>query len=196
MKNLVIYAHPNPASLNHFFKQTIVESLKKSGQEIIVRDLNEINFNPVLSLDDMHGQRMGQVSEDVKTEQDFISWADQIIFVYPIWWTGMPAIIKGYIDRVFSYGFAYRYDQGVQKGLLTGKKTVIVNSHGKSNAEYQAMGMDKALALTSDTGIFTYSGLEIIKHFYFDKADRASAENISEWENQIKMLFEEKTICN
>lgn len=196
MKNLVIYAHPNPASLNHFFKQTIVESLKNSGQEIIVRDLNEINFNPVLSLNDMRGQRMGQVSEEVKTEQDFISWADQIIFVYPIWWTGMPAIMKGYIDRVFSYGFAYRYDQGVQKGLLTGKKTVIVNSHGKSNAEYQAMGMDKALVLTSDTGIFTYCGLEIKKHFYFDKADRASAENISEWENQIKMLFEEKTICN
>jgi len=196
MKNLVIYAHPNPASLNHFFKQTIVESLKNSGEEIVVRDLNEINFNPVLSLDDMRGQRMGQVSEEVKTEQDFISWADQIIFVYPIWWTGMPAIMKGYIDRVFSYGFAYRYDQGVQKGLLTGKKTVIVNSHGKSNAEYQAMGMDKALALTSDTGIFTYCGLEIKKHFYFDKADRASAENISEWENQIKMLFEEKTICN
>lgn len=196
MKNLVIYAHPNPASLNHFFKQTIVESLKNSGEEIVVRDLNEINFNPVLSLNDMRGQRMGQVSEEVKTEQDFISWADQIIFVYPIWWTGMPAIMKGYIDRVFSYGFAYRYDQGVQKGLLTGKKTVIVNSHGKSNAEYQAMGMDKALALTSDTGIFTYCGLEIKKHFYFDKADRASAENISEWENQIKMLFEEKTICN
>lgn len=196
MKNLVIYAHPNPASLNHFFKQTIVESLKNSGEEIVVRDLNEINFNPVLSLDDMRGQRMGQVSEEVKTEQDFISWADQIIFVYPIWWTGMPAIMKGYIDRVFSYGFAYRYDQGVQKGLLTGKKTVIVNSHGKSNAVYQAMGMDKALALTSDTGIFTYCGLEIKKHFYFDKADRASAENISEWENQIKMLFEEKTICN
>lgn len=196
MKNLVIYAHPNPASLNHFFKQIIVESLKKSEEEVIVRDLNEINFNPVLSLNDMDGQRIGQVSEDVKTEQDFISWADQIIFVYPIWWTGMPAIMKGYIDRVFSYGFAYRYDQGIQKGLLTGKKIVIVNSHGKSNAEYQAMGMDKALALTSDTGIFTYCGLEIKQHFYFDKADRASEENILEWENQIKLLFEEKTICN
>ncbi|WP_149208320.1 NAD(P)H-dependent oxidoreductase [Flavobacterium johnsoniae] len=196
MKNLVIYAHPNPASLNHFFKQIIVESLKKSEEEVIVRDLNEINFNPVLSLNDMDGQRIGQVSEDVKTEQDFISWADQIIFVYPIWWTGMPAIMKGYIDRVFSYGFAYRYDQGIQKGLLTGKKIVIVNSHGKSNAEYQVMGMDKALALTSDTGIFTYCGLEIKQHFYFDKADRASEENILEWENQIKLLFEEKTICN
>jgi len=196
MKNLIIYAHPNSASLNHFFKQTVLESLQQSGQEVVIRDLNEINFNPVLSLEDMSGQRMGKVADDVKTEQDLITWANQIIFVYPIWWTGMPAIMKGYIDRVFSYGFAYRYDQGVQKGLLTGKQAVIINSHGKSNAEYRAMGMDKALVLTSDTGIFKYSGLEIKQHFYFDKADRASSENVSEWEDQIKMLFEEKAICD
>lgn len=189
MKNLVIYAHPNSGSLNHFFKQTVVESLQESSQEIVVRDLNEINFNPVLSLEDMNGQRIGKVANDVKAEQDYITWADRIIFIYPIWWTGMPAIIKGYIDRVFSYGFAYRYDLGVQKGLLTNKQTIIINSHGKSNEEYEAMGIDKALALTSDTGIFTYSGLEIQQHFYFDKADRASAENISEWENKIKMAF-------
>lgn len=190
MKNLIVYAHPNSGSLNHFFKQTVLESLQESGAEIEVRDLNQINFNPVLSLDDMSGQRMGKVADDVKTEQDFIAWADRIIFIYPIWWTGMPAIMKGYIDRVFSYGFAYRYDQGIQKGLLTGKKTIIINSHGKSNAEYEAMGMDKALALTSDTGIFTYSGLEIQEHFYFDKADRASQENVLDWENQLKAAFE------
>jgi len=189
MKNLIVYAHPNSGSLNHFFKQTVLEILQESGEEIAVRDLNEINFNPVLSLEDINGQRMGTVADDVKTEQDFITWADRIIFIYPIWWTGMPAIMKGYIDRVFSYGFAYRYDQGVQKGLLTGKKTIIINSHGKSNAEYEAMGMDKALILTSDTGIFTYSGLEIQQHFYFDKADRASADNISDWESQIQTIF-------
>jgi NAD(P)H dehydrogenase (quinone) len=194
MKNLIVYAHPNPASLNHFLKQTVFESLQKSGQEIVVRDLNQINFNPVLSLDDMHGQRMGQIANDVKTEQDFITWADRIIFIYPIWWTGMPAIMKGYIDRVFSYGFAYRYDQGVQKGLLTGKQTIIVNSHGKSNAEYVAIGMDKALVLTSDTGIFTYCGLEIEKHFYFDKADKASDENVSEWENELISVLKQNQL--
>jgi NAD(P)H dehydrogenase (quinone) len=189
MKNLIIYTHPNPASLNHFFKQTILESLEQSGEEVIVRDLNEINFNPVLSLEDMQGQRMGKVASDIKTEQDFITWADRIIFIYPIWWTGMPAIMKGYIDRVFSYGFAYRYDQGIQKGLLTGKNAIIINSHGKSNTEYEATGMDKALALTSDTGIFNYCGLDIQQHFYFDKADRASEESISEWKNQIITIF-------
>jgi NAD(P)H dehydrogenase (quinone) len=189
MKNLIIYAHPNPASLNHFFKETVLQSLEKSGHEVVIRDLNAIHFNPVLSLEDMQGQRMGKVAEDVKTEQDFITWADQIIFIYPIWWTGMPSIMKGYIDRVFSYGFAYRYDQGIQKGLLTDKSTILINSHGKSNAEYEAIGMDKALALTSDVGIFNYCGLKIKQHFYFDKADRASAESISEWENQIRNEF-------
>jgi NAD(P)H dehydrogenase (quinone) len=97
--------------------------------------------------------------------------------------------MKGYIDRVFSYGFAYRYDQGIQKGLLSGKSTIIINSHGKSNAEYAESGLDKALALTSDTGIFNYCGLEIKQHFYFDKADRASEESISEWKNQIIAVF-------
>lgn len=194
MKNLIVYAHPNPASLNHFFKQTLLENLQEAGQEVIVRDLNQINFNPVLSLEDMHGQRMGKVADDVKTEQDLITWSDRIIFIYPIWWTGMPAIMKGYIDRIFSYGFAYRYDQGIQKGLLTGKKIIIINSHGKSNEEYEAIGMNKALSLTSDTGIFTYCGLEIQKHFYFDKADRASLENISEWKNQIITTLKENQI--
>jgi NAD(P)H dehydrogenase (quinone) len=129
------------------------------------------------------------VSADVALEQEFISWADFITFMHPIWWTGLPAILKGYIDRVFSYGFAYRYDQGVQKGLLTRKQVVIINTHGKSQAEYQEIGMDKALALTSDTGIYTYCGMDIKKHFYFDNADRASSDIINLWKRQIENVF-------
>nr|WP_315200616.1 NAD(P)H-dependent oxidoreductase [uncultured Flavobacterium sp.] len=130
MKHLIIYAHPNSQSLNSHLKQTLSEYLSNSGQEVVIRDLYELHFNPVLSLEDMQGQRMGKVAEDVKQEQEFISWADHITFIYAIWWTGMPAIMKGFIDRVFSYGFAYRYDQGVQKGLLTGKQTTVINTHG------------------------------------------------------------------
>jgi NAD(P)H dehydrogenase (quinone) len=88
-----------------------------------------------------------------------------------------------------SYGFAYRYDHGVQKGLLTGKQTVIINTHGKSQAEYESSGMDKALSLTSDTGIYTYCGLEINQHFFFDKADKACTERIETWMDQIKAEF-------
>jgi len=192
MKHLIIYAHPNANSLNHHLLQTVIESLEIEKHEIVVRDLNKINFNPLFSLEDMQGQRMGEVSEDVKTEQDFISWAEHITFIYPIWWTGMPAIMKGYIDRVFSYGFAYRYDQGVQKGLLTGKQTVIINTHGKSNEEYERIGMDKALSLTSDKGIFTYCGFEINQHFFFDKADKVNSEDLEIWKEQLRNTYLEK----
>src|SRR6185369_5924470 len=150
MKHLIIYAHPNKSSLNHFIKQTAVAALENAGHEVVVRDLYEINFNPVMSLEDMNGQRNGTVAGDVRIEQEFIEWAEAITFIYPIWWTGLPAIIKGYIDRVMSYGFAYRYDNGIQKGLLQGKSAFIINTQGKSNAEYHLIGMDKALLLTSD----------------------------------------------
>ncbi|MCW1960811.1 NAD(P)H-dependent oxidoreductase [Chryseobacterium viscerum] len=191
MRHLIIYAHPNENSLNHHLLNTVVESLQSRNQEIMVRDLYKIGFDPVLSLTDMQEQRMGKVSEDVKIEQEYISWAEQITFIYPIWWTGLPAMMKGYIDRVFSYGFAYRYDQGIQKGLLKGKKTVIINTHGKSHEEYEKTGMDKALNLTSDNGIFIYSGLEIIRHLFFDKADKATSGDFEIWKDQIKNLYSE-----
>ncbi|WP_211320009.1 NAD(P)H-dependent oxidoreductase [Dyadobacter jejuensis] len=122
--------------------------------------------------------------------QSFIAWADCLTFIYPIWWTGMPAIMKGYIDRVFSYGFAYSYQGGVQMGLLKGKKTIVVNTHGKSKKEYGALGMDKALSLTSDTGVYSYCGLEMIQHFFFDQADRATPETIQAWKNGITELYQ------
>ncbi|AEV97247.1 NAD(P)H dehydrogenase [Niastella koreensis] len=189
MKHLIIYAHPNGDSLNNHLLKTVIETLQTGDHEIELRDLYQLNFNPVLSLDDMNGQRMGHVAEDVKKEQAYISWADHITLIYPIWWTGMPAIMKGYIDRVMSYGFAYRYDQGVQKGLLTGKQAIIINTHGKSTAEYEANGMGKALSLTSDKGIYTYCGLTINQHFFFDRADRPSGESVGEWIKQIKSTY-------
>lgn len=191
MRHLIIYAHPNENSLNHSVLKTVVENLEAQDHEIVIRDLYTNGFDPVLSLIDMQGQRMGKVSDDVKLEQDYISWAEQITFIYPIWWTGLPAIMKGYIDRVFSYGFAYRYDQGIQKGLLKGKKAVIINTHGKSQEEYERTGMDKALTLTSDHGIFFYSGLEVIQHFFFDKADRATPEDIEIWKDHIRSTYSE-----
>lgn len=185
MKHLIIYAHPNQESLNNLFKQTVEKILHQGNNEIVVRDLYELNFNPVLSLTDMRGQQAGVVTEEIIKEQEFISWSDTITFIYPIWWTGMPAIMKGYIDRVFSYGFAYRYDQGIQKGLLTGKSVYIINSHGKSKSEYAEIGMDQALTLTSDHGIYTYCGLEIKQHFFFDRADRATVKEIEGWLSEI-----------
>jgi len=185
MKHLIIYAHPNDTSINHSLKETVVQTLSVAGHEVVVRDLYALNFNPVLSLEDMKGQRAGTVSEDVKTEQNYISWADAITFIHPIWWTGLPAIMKGYIDRVMSYNFAYSYDTGIQLGLLKDKQAYIINTHGKTHAEYKANGLGPAIALMADIGMYTYCGFEIKQHFFFDGADRADAEKIEHWQQEI-----------
>lgn len=189
MKQLIIYAHPNPQSINSQLLEALKIHLKAKGDEIEIRDLNLLRFNPVLSLEDMRGQRQGEIAEDVEQEQQWIRWADRITIIHPIWWTGLPAILKGYIDRVFSYGFAYRYDQGIQKGLLKGKEVVIINTHGKSHTEYQASQMSQALSLTSDAGIYSYCGLEIKAHLFFDQADRANSETIEVWKQEVTSIF-------
>ncbi len=161
MKHLIIYAHPSQGSLNHAILTTAVEGLKQKGHDVVVRDLYAIDFQAVVSSSEI----IGEIGEDIVREQEYLQWAEVITFIYPIWWTGMPAIMKGYIDRVFSYGFAYKYINGVQMGLLKGKKAIILNTQGKSHAEYASIGMDQALRLTSDKGIFEYCGLDVMYQY-------------------------------
>ncbi|MZI95511.1 flavodoxin family protein [Vibrio sp. CAIM 722] len=188
MKHLIIYAHPSQQSLNHSIKQSLVNELSVN-HEVKVRDLYQLEFNPVLSEQDLQGQRNGQVDPLIQTEQQWITWAECITFIYPTWWAGMPAILKGYIDRVFSYGFAYRYVQGEQQGLLTNKQVVIINTQGKSMAEYEESGMAQAISMTIDRGIMEYCGLTLSDHIYLDRADRADAEQLAHWNLEISERF-------
>jgi NAD(P)H dehydrogenase (quinone) len=108
MNVLVIYAHPYKQSFNHAIKETIVESVALGSNLVEVRDLYVLNFNPVLRAEELANSfNSGTVLDDVAVEQEFIRWADMVVFVYPLWWAGMPAILRGYLDRVLSFGFAY-----------------------------------------------------------------------------------------
>ncbi|MBO9151800.1 NAD(P)H-dependent oxidoreductase [Chitinophaga sp. GCM10012297] len=189
MKHLIVYAHPNTSSANHHLKETAAAAIRRAGHEVEIRDLYAIGFDPVLSLQDMQGQMKGENEENIVREQEYIRRADAVTFIYPVWWTGMPAIMKGYVDRVMTYGFAYRYDQGVQQGLLRGKAAYIFNTHGKSHEEYRASGMDNALRLTSDAGIYRYCGFDVKQHLFFDRADRATAEVLAVWARDVEAAY-------
>ncbi|MEC0226160.1 NAD(P)H-dependent oxidoreductase [Paenibacillus alba] len=181
MNHLIVYAHPSEGSFNHAILETAVTGLQKKGHDVVVRDLYAIGFQPVVSSSEI----IGGLGEDIVQEQEHLKWADVITFIYPIWWTGMPAIMKGYIDRVFSYGFAYKYVNGVQMGLLKGKKAVILNTQGKSHADYAKSGMDQALRLTSDKGIFEYCGFEILYHIFFESVPESDEATRKQWLEQI-----------
>ena len=165
---LLVYGHPKtPTSFNFSLKEKLESVLKSKGHRVLVRDLYEVSFNPLLSSDDLAKLHSGEIPEDIRREQEFIKNADVIIFIYPIWWAGSPAIIKGYIDRVFSYGFAYMYKGNKVVGLLTDKSAIIINSNGSPYDFYERNGFYNAIRKVSDEGIFAFCGFKRIKHLFF-----------------------------
>lgn len=193
MNHLIVYAHPNPASFNNAILKTAVNTLQSKGHEVVVRDLYALNFKSVLSSEDFVTFRSGNVPADIKTEQQFITQADVIIFIYPVWWAGLPAIIKGYVDRVFSHGFAYGSDENGIVKLLTGKKGFIINTHGQSKDYYNENGMTKSIAQIIETGIFDFVGIEPVGHLFFGSVpyidDAARKQMLKEVEDKLGSLF-------
>lgn len=103
MKVLTIFAHPNPKSFNRAVLDTVTGELRKKNAEVRVKDLYAMNFNPILSGSDFEQLLAGKVPDDIAAEQADVTWADVLIFIYPIWWIGQPAILKGWLDRVMTW---------------------------------------------------------------------------------------------
>ncbi len=186
MKCLVVYSHPNPKSFNHAIMETVTETLKSRGHEVVVRDLHALPFDPVLKPVDFEGIQSGNLPADIKVEQDHIAWADALVVIHPVWWTGLPAMFKGYIDRVFCYGFAYSFDA---KGLvpqLKGKKVLIINTQGTPKDAYDASGMFEAMKMTSDKGIYEFCGLEVIDHIFLPAVPMVKDEVRKGYLEQVK----------
>ncbi|HOE68525.1 MAG TPA: NAD(P)H-dependent oxidoreductase [Candidatus Omnitrophota bacterium] len=167
MNYLIVYSHPNPASFNHAIKETVVKALKGKGKNVRVRDVYSMRFDPVLKADDFETFQQERTPRDIEIEQEHVRWADVLIFIYPVWWAGMPAIARGYIDRVFSIGFAYENTPEGPKGLLTGKKVYVFNTMGAPVAAYEQSGIFKAIELLTDQETFRFCGLEVLGHKYF-----------------------------
>lgn len=190
MKHLIVYSHPHKESFNQAILETVTSALTAKGHEVTIRNLYQIGFNPVLSSEDTDAMRAGNIPSDIKTEQDYITNADVITFIFPIWWTGLPAIIKGYVDRVFSYGFAYVYnDQGGIDKLLAEKKGLLVNTFGTPQHIYESIGMIESLKQTSDVGIFDFCGIEVVEHFYFGGVTSVDDETRKGMLAQIEQKF-------
>src|SRR5690349_22497846 len=101
MKHAVILAHPSRASLNAALAHTYVETAERLGHEVVVRDLYAMRFDPCLKAAEIPGPKAPRFRADVQRERTILDDADVFAFVYPLWFNGPPAILKGYVDRVF-----------------------------------------------------------------------------------------------
>ena len=163
MTHLIIYAHPNPESFNQAVLQKVVEA--SAGHDVIIRDLNGENFPPVLRWQECINTFNKEYAKDVQVEQKFWQEANLITFVYPLWWMGFPAILKGYLDRVLTHGFAYQTGKETI-GLLKGKKMQQFVTMGNTNEKYEQKGFLQSLDHTLGNGLFNFCGIENVQmHF-------------------------------
>jgi len=167
MRYAILYAHPNPKSFNHAILERVEANLKRDRKEYVARDLYALSFKPALEGADFVAMGQGRPRPDVAEEQRHIANADRIIVIHPIWWFSMPAILKGYIDRVLSNDFAYKYTDEGPVGLLSGKSAVILNTTGGPQEAYEQGGFRDAISKAVDAGTFGFCGIKVEEHKFF-----------------------------
>jgi NAD(P)H dehydrogenase (quinone) len=144
MKALVIYCHPNPKSFNAAVRDTVLEGLKQNGHETVLVDLYADGFNPVLSLTDREEYHTPGINEiRIADQLEKLRWCDALIFVYPTWWYGPPAMLKGWLDRVWVPHATFAMPEGNQpiRGLLKNITSVTAISTLGSPWWWWKMGM-------------------------------------------------------
>ena len=190
MKAVVIYAHPNPMSFNSAIAAVVREELEKKGAQVKFKDLYAMNWNPVLSAKDFEGYHTGNLPEDIKAEQADISEADVIVMVSPVWWFSIPAILKGYIDRVLSIGFAYEYTPTGPRGMLNGKKALLITTSGADDRAAKQSGMVDGITKSVVNSVFGFSGFAQYKYKNFFAVPTVSDKERKEILAELRQLIQ------
>lgn len=166
MRHLIIAAHPSAKSFNHSVVETYTAALTERGHRVSCRDLYAMRFNPILSARDMAAIARGKPPSDIRTELNAIRAADAITLVSPLWWRGFPAMLKGYVDRVFSADFAYASDGKVDQPNLSGKKAAIIMTSERSVEELKSSSTLRALKIIYHEGVLGFCRIKLVGHLY------------------------------
>lgn len=168
MKHAIILAHPEPGSFNASVANTYAQAVRVRGHEATIRDLYAIGFDPCLKADERPDKPQQVVAPDVATERALLADADVFVLVYPIWLGSTPAILKGYLERVFNQGFAYEdFEVGQMRPLLTGRRLISFTSSGSTNAWLDEAGLRLSLRYVVDGYLSKVFGLDPVEHVHF-----------------------------
>ncbi len=199
MNILLVYAHPEAQSLNGSLKNFAVKHLQDAGHQVQVSDLyamkwkasldgedrtdrdSTARFNP--AMDSRIALERGTQSEDIALEQEKLLWADTVILQFPLWWFSMPAILKGWVERVYAYGFAYgvgehsdtHWGDRYGEGTLAGKRAMLLVTAGGWESHYSPRGINgpiEDILFPIHHGILYYPGFDVLPPFVAYRTDR------------------------
>ncbi|MGC8533965.1 MAG: NAD(P)H-dependent oxidoreductase [Rhizomicrobium sp.] len=167
MKIALIAAHPDPESFTLSVARTVREAASARGHSVELRDLYAMDFEPRLKASEIVGRPGFGPAPDVSAERTRLADAGAFIFVYPFWINAAPAILKGYIDRVFGFGFAFGPGPGANTPLLTGKKLLSFTSSGAPADWAERTGALNAERTIFEHHIAALAGLTVLDHIHF-----------------------------
>ena len=150
MRILIILGHPDPKSFNHAIASGVYNALRNDGHQVTLHDLYAEAFDPLLPLQEI--PERGTIPAVIQKHCEDLRSADGIVIVHPNWWGQPPAILKGWIDRVFRPGVAYRFEEGdggegIPIGLLKAKAAVVLNTSNTPDEREQRVFGDPLDAL-------------------------------------------------
>jgi NAD(P)H dehydrogenase (quinone) len=223
MNILIVHAQPEPTSLTRTLVDESVRVLRAQGHEVALSDLYSMQWKAVFDARDFparknlerlcfitesgHAYCTSQQTEDVQSEQRKLLAADAVIFHFPLWWFGMPAILKGWVDRVFAYGLAYgyrgegnRYRYG--EGGLQGKRALLCVTVGGPAEDYGPRGINgplEQLLFPITHGMLFFAGMDVLPTHAIYGSGRITAARVEEeksaWRQRLTHLFDAAPIA-
>lgn len=225
MNVFIVYAHPEPRSLNGALRDLAVKTLAGLGHSVEVSDLYAMDWKARADGADFldraaterlryaresgHAFATGTQTPDVIREQEKLLWADAVILQFPLWWFSMPAILKGWVDRVFAFGFAYgvgphggeRWGDRYGEGTLAGRRAMLSITIGGREPHYSERGVNGRLddvLFPIQHGILFYPGMTVLPPYTVFQTDHTSDERWQEiaknWRARLRSLFDEVPI--
>jgi NAD(P)H dehydrogenase (quinone) len=195
MKVFIVHAHPEPKSFNGALTRHAKVVLENAAHEVKISDLYAMKFNPVSDrrnftsqknqdyfkqqTEELYATEIDGFALDICSEMKKLDWCDVLIFQFPLWWFSVPAILKGWVDRVFAMGRIYGGGKWYDNGTFQGKKAMLSLTTGAPETRYSETGLNgfiDDLLFPIHHGIFHYVGFDVLPPFIAWAINRVSEE--------------------
>jgi NAD(P)H dehydrogenase (quinone) len=181
MKVLIVLAHPEHQSFNAALFRTAVDTLTAAGHEVRTSDLYALRFDPVSGrhnflaardpayfkpqIEEMYATENSGFAEDIERELQKLEWCELMIWQFPLWWFGPPAILKGWVDRVFAMGRTYGGGRIYGNGVFKGKRALLSLTTGGPSPAYEKGGFNgdiHAILRPLQRGMLQFVGFDVL----------------------------------
>jgi len=181
VKHAIILGHPSGRSFAGAVAGAYRQAAAEAGDDVMLRDLYDIQFEPRLSAAETPKPSGFEPAADVLREREFIGDADVFVFVYPLWFNAPPAIISGYVQRVFGMGFGFGPVRGGGNApLLKGRKLVTFTSSGAPTEWLVREGAWQAMATLFDQHFADVCGMIVAERLHFGGLSAATRPDVIE----------------